>query len=74
MSLAKTAEERRGGGGETSDWPLLPCGRVSEPLRESKPSNLISRRPDFLSARRRNVRLGGGRGGIPVKSHVVGGF
>lgn len=50
------ARERESGRGraETSGWPLLPCERVSEPVRESKPSNLISTRRDFLRARRGN--------------------
>lgn len=50
------AGERESGRGraETSGWPLLPCERVSEPVRESKLSNLISRRRDFLRARRGN--------------------
>lgn len=42
------------GRAETSDWPLLPCNRVSQLLRESKPSNLISRRRDFLRAHQGN--------------------
>lgn len=46
--------ERERGRTEISDWPLLPCDRVSEPLRMSKPSNLISREQDFLRARRGN--------------------
>lgn len=53
-SRERAREERESERGETSEWPLLPCDCVSEPLEEPKPSKLISSQRDFLRARRGN--------------------